>query len=206
LSGYEGREEGRKGGRMGGWEDGWEAEGWNGGMEGGTERWRDGGMEGWMEGRRDGGDGGMEGWKDGGMEGWRNGGMKGWRNGGTEGCKDGGTEGWRDGRMEEIGTEGQRKKKNSNPFRSAILSSYNSHYALVDSDGDIPKSSDQQLFDELVIPQESQVTPAYVLRLDSEKMGPIMKQWKERKGRRRSFTAARDMEVEGRSNEISLGF
>eukprot|EP01127_Copromyxa_protea_P016763 TRINITY_DN5046_c0_g1_i1.p1 TRINITY_DN5046_c0_g1~~TRINITY_DN5046_c0_g1_i1.p1 ORF type:complete len:700 (-),score=119.45 TRINITY_DN5046_c0_g1_i1:95-2194(-) len=57
---------------------------------------------------------------------------------------------------------------------AAITSGYTSHYAVVKLDGSTPSASELEnkkipLFDEIVIPQESQIMPAYVLRLDTDK-------------------------------------
>ena len=59
----------------------------------------------------------------------------------------------------------------SNPrFRAALKSGYGCHYVAVTPDGNIADLSEKlagnsEVFDEIVIPQESQITPAFVLRL-----------------------------------------
>jgi hypothetical protein len=70
------------------------------------------------------------------------------------------------------------------PSRAAILSGYNSHYIVVNSTGGIPtkdqdtnntdNSESSGIFDEIVIPQESQVTPAYVIRIRTNKVASMV--------------------------------
>lgn len=63
------------------------------------------------------------------------------------------------------------------------MSSYNSHYVLVNASGMIPDYENDELFDEIVIPQESQVTPAYVVKVATEGLPKAMKRWNKRKSR-----------------------
>lgn len=58
--------------------------------------------------------------------------------------------------------------------RTALKSGYNSHYVIVNPSGTVPPTAEIQnptgpLYDEVVIPQESQIVPVYVIRLDTKK-------------------------------------
>lgn len=70
-------------------------------------------------------------------------------------------------------------------YRAGMMPSYNSHYVLVNSTGSIPEYQ-EQLFDELVIPQESQISPAYVVRVSTEGLPKALKRWTTRRDRERS--------------------
>jgi len=63
----------------------------------------------------------------------------------------------------------------------AMVNGYNSHYVLVQGSGLVPKNYEScVLFDELVIPQESQVSPVYLIRLSHKHAKIAMKKFKER--------------------------
>eukprot|EP01127_Copromyxa_protea_P020465 TRINITY_DN6860_c0_g1_i1.p1 TRINITY_DN6860_c0_g1~~TRINITY_DN6860_c0_g1_i1.p1 ORF type:complete len:574 (+),score=115.76 TRINITY_DN6860_c0_g1_i1:1287-3008(+) len=47
----------------------------------------------------------------------------------------------------------------------ALKSGYNSHFALVNTNGEIPKSGTTSIFTEVVVQQESQITPVYIVKL-----------------------------------------
>jgi len=53
-----------------------------------------------------------------------------------------------------------------------ILSGYSGHYVVVAANGEVPPdellSGDHKLYDEIVISQEAQITPAYLIELDKE--------------------------------------
>jgi len=66
---------------------------------------------------------------------------------------------------------------------ASLVSGYNSHYVVVDSEGHIPdatKDEDQELFDEIVIQQEAQIVPVYVLRFDSQALKSFLEGWSGR--------------------------
>lgn len=70
-----------------------------------------------------------------------------------------------------------------------IVSGYNSHYVVVNKAGLIPNSEERSsadLFDEVVIPQESQITPVYVLRIQAGELDAALHRWQSTKRTRRS--------------------
>eukprot|EP01127_Copromyxa_protea_P004429 TRINITY_DN14290_c0_g1_i1.p1 TRINITY_DN14290_c0_g1~~TRINITY_DN14290_c0_g1_i1.p1 ORF type:complete len:1255 (-),score=211.77 TRINITY_DN14290_c0_g1_i1:59-3427(-) len=59
-----------------------------------------------------------------------------------------------------------------------IVSGYNSHYIVVKPDGEVPKeATDSRLYDEVVVAQEAQIVPAYVIRLKQSECSALMKSW-----------------------------
>lgn len=48
---------------------------------------------------------------------------------------------------------------------------YQSHYVLTDRKGYVSKTNAKEYFDELVITQESQVIPAYIIRVSKANLG-----------------------------------
>eukprot|EP01127_Copromyxa_protea_P007982 TRINITY_DN1816_c0_g1_i1.p1 TRINITY_DN1816_c0_g1~~TRINITY_DN1816_c0_g1_i1.p1 ORF type:complete len:1295 (-),score=235.72 TRINITY_DN1816_c0_g1_i1:43-3522(-) len=75
----------------------------------------------------------------------------------------------------------------SNSLLGTVLkSSYNSHYVVVQSDGTVPDydaiMSDNGaekigLWDEIVVSQEPQITPVYVLRISTKNMNHLLRTW-----------------------------
>lgn len=86
--------------------------------------------------------------------------------------------------------------------RAAMKRGYNSHYVIVNAEGVVPgtdvtsrkketeSDSDSNgtaqklenlLYDEIVIPQESQITPVYIVRFDTKKISSLARnnQWKK---------------------------
>eukprot|EP01127_Copromyxa_protea_P017077 TRINITY_DN516_c0_g1_i14.p1 TRINITY_DN516_c0_g1~~TRINITY_DN516_c0_g1_i14.p1 ORF type:complete len:998 (-),score=85.22 TRINITY_DN516_c0_g1_i14:65-3058(-) len=62
----------------------------------------------------------------------------------------------------------------------AIKSGYNSHYVVTKSDGRPVEAKDMKAFkcyDEIVIPQESQVTPFMLIRVDTRNFNVLAKEW-----------------------------
>jgi len=59
-----------------------------------------------------------------------------------------------------------------------IKPGYNSHYIMLNADGHVPKSAEEGTqdgyFDEVVIPQETQITPVYVLRFNAPALQKFM--------------------------------
>lgn len=86
----------------------------------------------------------------------------------------------------------EHTSKTDSLLGKALTSGYSSHYVVVKDNGRLPSleelaSKKIDLYDEIVIPQESQIMPVYVLRLDTEKASrPIgLKRDKsERKGKK----------------------
>lgn len=84
------------------------------------------------------------------------------------------------------------------PFSSAIKSGYTSHYVVVKENGRLPsfnelKDKSISLYDEIVIPQESQIMPVYVLKLDMNQQGgsPLRSARSSSKKRRSKKAATR---------------
>jgi hypothetical protein len=66
--------------------------------------------------------------------------------------------------------------------RAPLKSGYSSHFIVVQLDGDVPRvtfdeSSNVLLADEVVIGQESQVAPAFVLRISKDQSKRHLQKW-----------------------------
>jgi len=59
----------------------------------------------------------------------------------------------------------------------ALRAGYNSHYVCVTKKGNVIQSADEEAYDELVIEQESQICPAYVIYLEKESVTNISSEW-----------------------------
>ena len=75
-------------------------------------------------------------------------------------------------------------------IRQPLQSGYNSHYVIVKRNGETPEfpiSGDfkEKLYDEIVINQESQICPAYLLKLSLAKMATFMDTWNRAKPERK---------------------
>eukprot|EP01126_Amoeba_proteus_P062401 TRINITY_DN8479_c0_g1_i1.p1 TRINITY_DN8479_c0_g1~~TRINITY_DN8479_c0_g1_i1.p1 ORF type:complete len:280 (-),score=60.30 TRINITY_DN8479_c0_g1_i1:79-918(-) len=83
---------------------------------------------------------------------------------------------------------------------AAMKPGYNSHYIVVTTEG-VPANDDDRraskpLYDEIVIPQESQIVPVYILRFKPFDSNKILKRWKEdMKNRRSSLFQQRDQKL-----------
>jgi len=62
---------------------------------------------------------------------------------------------------------------------SAIKTGYNSHFIVTDKKGVCVTNSDggEELFNELVVPQESQIVPAFIFELEGSDMGKLSGEW-----------------------------
>jgi len=60
---------------------------------------------------------------------------------------------------------------------AALKTGYQSHYILTNRQGEISDFGSPDHFDELVIPQESQVIPAYILRIGKANLVALGKEW-----------------------------
>lgn len=72
-------------------------------------------------------------------------------------------------------------------FRQPIVSGYNSHYVRTTKAGFVQTKPKNTSYDELVILQEGQVVPAFILTFDEEDIKSRLAKWEQRKsGPRRS--------------------
>jgi len=58
-----------------------------------------------------------------------------------------------------------------------IKSGYNSHYVATLRNGVPPKSITQEVYDEVVIPQEAQIVPAFVININTKNCGDLIDRW-----------------------------
>jgi len=63
---------------------------------------------------------------------------------------------------------------------TALKSGYNSHFIVTDAEGICVTSSNDSkpLFDELVVPQESQIVPTFIFELQGSDMEKLSSKWK----------------------------
>jgi len=59
----------------------------------------------------------------------------------------------------------------------ALRAGYNSHYVCVDKKGNVIRTADDESYDELVIEQESQICPAFVLHLAKDSVEENAREW-----------------------------
>lgn len=63
-----------------------------------------------------------------------------------------------------------------------LKSGYNSHFVTVKRNGEVGDSTTtEELFDEIVIDQEAQIAPAYLLKLQKNKMAKLLEKWNRAK-------------------------
>eukprot|EP01126_Amoeba_proteus_P056654 TRINITY_DN7142_c0_g2_i3.p1 TRINITY_DN7142_c0_g2~~TRINITY_DN7142_c0_g2_i3.p1 ORF type:complete len:274 (-),score=74.82 TRINITY_DN7142_c0_g2_i3:149-970(-) len=73
----------------------------------------------------------------------------------------------------------ENPKESGKTFLGAALKSgYNSHYVVVNTEG-LPTSMEKKIkfFDEVVVPQEAQIVPLYIVRMVSFDSKKVLKQW-----------------------------
>ena len=75
-----------------------------------------------------------------------------------------------------------------------LQSGCNSHYVIVKRTGEVPETTDEnsELFDEIVINQESQICPAYMLKLTPDKTKKLLNSWNRTKPKQNSSTQYND--------------
>lgn len=65
--------------------------------------------------------------------------------------------------------------------RQSLQSGFNSHYVVVNRNGNTPsreeKNTKSKLYDEIVINQESQIAPAYIVRLNPTEASKYLEDW-----------------------------
>eukprot|EP01126_Amoeba_proteus_P061199 TRINITY_DN8186_c0_g1_i1.p1 TRINITY_DN8186_c0_g1~~TRINITY_DN8186_c0_g1_i1.p1 ORF type:complete len:145 (-),score=26.77 TRINITY_DN8186_c0_g1_i1:77-511(-) len=66
---------------------------------------------------------------------------------------------------------------------ASLMSGFNSHFVVVDSSGYPPndESDPELLWDEIVVPQESQIVPVYLLRFDKFNHKKIATKWRTKR-------------------------
>jgi len=65
----------------------------------------------------------------------------------------------------------------ANSLLGKPLNGYMSHFVVTLKNGEVPERQSQEMFDEIVIPQESQVTPAFVFELELKNLKKILPEW-----------------------------
>jgi len=73
----------------------------------------------------------------------------------------------------------EHHKGSSSLLGQAIKAGYNSHYVVAEKNGFVPSSiaQDSELYDELVVSQEGQIAPAFIVHLDHKSVVKVHKQW-----------------------------
>ena len=67
--------------------------------------------------------------------------------------------------------------KAPNSLLGKAINGYMSHYVVTKKNGETPTKQHSEMFDEIVIPQESQVTPAFVFEFELKSLKKIIAEW-----------------------------
>lgn len=89
----------------------------------------------------------------------------------------------------------------------ALQSGYNSHYVAVRRTGEVakfPEDRDSEgIFDEIVINQESQICPVYLLKLDPTVASKLLDKWSRERPHRNASMAGDDFQIPLMDMDIS---